>query len=62
MMMPRMPPVMTTHSLSETATATRIESMANTMSVNSTLTTVAQNGDSPSHGSAGLTAWRDSPS
>ena len=45
---------MTTHSLSETATATRIESMAKTMSVSSTFTTVAQNGDSPSHGSAGL--------
>ena len=34
------------------ATATRIESMAKTMSVNSTFTTVAQNALSPSHGFA----------
>ncbi len=49
-----MPPVITTHSLFDTATATRIESMAKTMSVNSTLTTVAQKGDSPSQGSRRL--------
>ena len=59
--MPRMPPVITTHSLFETATATRIESMAKTMSVSSTFTTVAQNGERPSQGSAGLIFWRSSP-
>ena len=47
-MMPRMPPVRITHVLFDIATATRIESMANTMSVSSTLTTVAQNAVSPS--------------
>ena len=50
--MPSSPPVMITHSFGDIATATRIESMAKTMSVSSTLTTVAQNADSPSHGLA----------
>ena len=45
---------MITHSLLDIATATRIESTAKTMSVNSTFTTVAQKADSPSHGRAGL--------
>ena len=45
---------MITHSLLDIATATRIESMAKTMSVNSTFTTVAQKADRPSHGRAGL--------
>ena len=43
MTMPRMPPVRITQSFGDIATATRIESMANTMSVSSTFTTVAQN-------------------
>ena len=51
-MMPRMPPVRTTHSFGDIATATRIESMANTTSVSSTLTTVAQKAVRPSHGRA----------
>ena len=42
----------TTQSFGDIATATRIESMANTMSVSSTFTTVAQNAVSPSHGRA----------
>ena len=41
---------MITHSLCDIATATRIESMAKTMSVSSTFTTVAQKADRPSHG------------
>ena len=45
-----MPPVSTTHSFGDIATATRIESMANTISVSSTFTTVAQNAREPSHG------------
>ncbi len=45
---------MMTHSLFDIATATRIESTANTISVSSTLTTVAQKADRPSHGRAGL--------
>ena len=49
---PRIPPTMITHVLFDIATATRIESMANTMSVSSTLTTVAQNAGRPSHGCA----------
>ena len=48
--MPSSPPVMITHSLGDIATATRIESIAKTISVSSTLTTVAQNADRPSHG------------
>ena len=44
-----MPPVRTTHVFGDMATATRIESTAKTMSVNSTFTTVAQNGDRPNH-------------
>ena len=50
--MPSSPPVMITHSLGDIATATRIESMAKTMSVSSTLTTVAQKADIPSQGFA----------
>ena len=46
-MMPRMPPVRMTHVLFDIATATRMESMAKTMSVSSTFTTVDQNGDRP---------------
>ena len=45
-----MPPVRMTHSFGDIATATRIESIAKTMSVSSTFTTVAQNAVSPSHG------------
>ena len=52
MMMPRMPPVSTTQSFDDIATATRIESIAKMMSVNSTFTTVAQNADRPSIGRA----------
>ena len=48
--MPRMPPVITTHSFGDIATATRIESIENARLISSTRTTVAQNGDSPSHG------------
>ena len=48
-MTPRMPPVMITQSLFDIATATRIESIAKTMSVSSTFATVDQNGDRPSH-------------
>ena len=47
MMMPRMPPARITQIFGDIATATRIESIANTMSVSSTLTTVAQKADSP---------------
>ena len=43
---------MMTHSFGDIATATRIESIAKTMSVSSTLTTVAQNADRPSQGLA----------
>ena len=46
--MPRIPPVNTTHSFGDMATATRIESIAKTMSVSSTFTTVDQNGVMPS--------------
>ena len=46
-MMPRMPPAIITHSLRDIATATRMESTAKTMSVNSTLITVDQNGREP---------------
>ncbi len=46
--MPRMPPVITTQSLGDIATATRIESIENARLISSTRTTVAQNGDSPS--------------
>ena len=53
-MMPSMPPAMITHVFDDIATATRIESTAKTMSVSSTLTTVAQNADSPKAGFAGL--------
>ena len=52
-MMPRTPPVRITQSLGDIATATRIESMANTMSVSSTLTTVAQNAERPNAALAG---------
>ena len=45
---------MITQVFGDIATATRIESTAKTMSVSSTLTTVAQNADRPSHGVAGL--------
>ena len=45
---------MTTQSLGDIATATRIESIAKTMSVSSTLTTVAQNADRPSQA---LAVW-----
>ena len=51
---PRIPPVMITHVLFDIATARRIESMANTMSVNSTFTTVDQNGLIPSQELAGF--------
>ena len=47
-MIPRIPPVSTTQIFGDIATATRIESMAKTMSVSSTLTTVAQNAERPS--------------
>ena len=56
--MPRMPPVRTTHSFGDIATPTRIESIAKTMSVSSTFTTVAQNAVSPSHGRAGRAVRR----
>ena len=46
--MPSSPPVTITHSLLDIATATRIESIAKTMSVSSTFTTVAQNAERPS--------------
>ncbi len=59
-MIPRMPPVMTTHVLGDIATATRIESTAKTTSVSSTRTTVAQNALRPSHAVAGLMARRSS--
>ena len=49
MTMPRMPPVRITHIFGDIATATRIESMAKTMSVSSTFTTVAQNGGQAEH-------------
>ena len=52
--MPRMPPVSITHSFGDIATATRIESIANTMSVSSTFTTVAQKADIPSQARAGI--------
>ena len=52
MTMPRMPPVRITQSFGDIATATRIESIANTMSVSSTFTTVAQKAVSPIHGCA----------
>ena len=54
--MPSMPPVRITQVFGDIATATRIESIAKTMSVSSTLTTVAQNADRPSHGRAGSAA------
>ena len=59
--MPRMPPVRITQSFGDIATATRIESIANTMSVSSTLTTVAQNAVSPSHGRRRRAAARSGP-
>ena len=46
-MMPKIPPAMITHVFDDIATATRIESTAKTISVSSTLTTVAQNAESP---------------
>ena len=46
-MMPKIPPAMITHVFDDIATATRIESTANTISVSSTLTTVAQNAERP---------------
>ena len=46
-MMPKIPPAMITQVFDDIATATRIESTAKTMSVSSTLTTVAQNAESP---------------
>ena len=51
-MMPRMPPVSTTQALLDRPTATTTESIANTMSVSSTRTTVAQNAGNPSQGFA----------
>ena len=51
--MPRMPPVSTTQSLGDMATATRIESIEKARFISSTRTTVAQNGDSPNPGLAG---------
>jgi hypothetical protein len=59
-MMPRRPPLMTTHVFGDIATATRIESTAKMMSVSSTRTTVAQNALRPSHAVAGLMARRSS--
>jgi hypothetical protein len=50
MMMPRIPPVRITQSFDDMATATRIESIANTISVSSTLTTVAQKALRPIQG------------
>jgi hypothetical protein len=47
-----MPPERITHSFGDIATATRMESIAKTISVSSTLTTVAQNAGSPIHGCA----------
>ena len=52
--MPSIPPVSTTHRFGDIATATRIESTENAILTSSTLTTVAQNADRPSHGRAGL--------
>ena len=43
-----MPPVTTTQSFGDIATATRIESIENARLISSTRTTVAQNGDRPS--------------
>ena len=54
--------MITTHVFCDIATPTRIESTANTTSVSSTFTTVAQSGDRPSQGLAGLKPWRDSAS
>ena len=45
--MPMMPPAITTQSLGDIATATRIESIENARLIASTRTTVAQNGDRP---------------
>ena len=53
-----MPPVRITQIFGDIATATRIESMAKTMSVSSTLTTVVQNADSPNI--AACLWWRPS--
>ena len=61
-MIPRMPPLSTTHSFGDIATATRIESIAKTKSVSSTRTTVPQKAESPIHGLAGGVARRDSAS
>ena len=55
---PSTPPLTTTHVFGDIATATRIESTAKTRSVSSTLTTVPQKADRPSHGRAGFTRWR----
>src|SRR5262245_49536537 len=57
---PRMPPDRITHSFGDIATATRIESIAKTISVSSTLTTVDQNGVRPSHEAAAGGVLRDS--
>ncbi len=58
---PRIPPVITTQSFGDIATATRIESIENARLISSTLTTVAQNGDRPSHpfafGASLRSAW-----
>ena len=51
--------MITTHSFGDIATATRIESIENARLINSTRTTVAQKGDSPSHALAAGT-WRRS--
>ncbi|MNC96236.1 hypothetical protein D3C83_135590 [compost metagenome] len=59
-MIPRMPPVRITQVFDDIATATRIESIAKTMSVSSTLATVAQNADIPSMARAFGTSRRSS--
>ena len=48
--MPRRPPVRITQNLGDIATATRIESIEKARLTSSTLTTVPQSGESPSHG------------
>ena len=60
--MPSMPPAMMTHSFGDIATATRIESIAKTMSVSSTLITVVQNADRPGQAVAVFGVRRSSAS
>ena len=61
-MIPRIPPVTITHTFGDIATATRIESIAKTMSVSSTFTTVAQKAERPIDGCAAGGVRRDAAS